>query len=461
MAQQGVLQPVDVNIDYSPARKRARVEDQGNEDSKYSHSNGDLDLNEVLDFGIGRLDCDSQDVVVSEDDTIFTKTVPIGVDVSCASLTPDSREKQVSILESTLTKESLDKISIGEWSYLLSVNKPSIKPESLINYFDLLCDEVILYILKWIPKTSLKNVALCCKRLYRLSNDETLWTRLDISNKRLSPGKLGYILSKQVVVLRLARSKIIPTAILPGCRAFEPDFQSRLLYLDLSMTHIATRCLTELFNKCKRLKKLSLENVAVNNEVLIALSGNIDIEVINFAMCTGIQEDGLKYLLRNCRHVRELNIAWTNLSQPSIRLICDNLSSTMDRLNISGCKKMMTDSHVASLVSSCPKLRELDLSDCTNITRDTMKYIRRLENLTFIALSRCYMIPSSSILLLKKLKNLSYLDIHGGYIADHELKQIHAALGNAVQINQFKFSSVARPTVGLRRSSIWNMRVKD
>lgn len=73
------------------------------------------------------------------------------------------------------------------------------------------------------------------------------------------------------------------------------------MYLDLSMANISTSSLTQFFSKCKRLKKLSLENVPVCDEVLIAMSANKDIEVINFAMSTGITETGLKSLLANCR----------------------------------------------------------------------------------------------------------------------------------------------------------------
>lgn len=62
---------------------------------------------------------------------------------------------------------------------------------------------------------------------------------------------------------------------------------------------------------------------------------------------------------------------------------------------------------------------------------------------------------------LKKLYQLSYLDVHGGYIDPDDLRYIQENLGARVEINKFKFSSVARPTVGLRRSSIWNMRVRD
>lgn len=73
------------------------------------------------------------------------------------------------------------------------------------------------------------------------------------------------------------------------------------MYLDLSMATISTSSLALLFSKCNRLKKLSLENVPVNDDVLTALSANKDIEIINFAMSTGIMETGLRYLISNCR----------------------------------------------------------------------------------------------------------------------------------------------------------------
>ncbi|KAF7279944.1 S-phase kinase-associated protein 2-like [Rhynchophorus ferrugineus] len=461
MSRQSVLQPVDVNVDHSPARKRARFDetvDDSNKSNLWILSNKELVLHEVYDHGIGRLDCDSDDLV-TEDDSIFNKSEGIGIDVSCASMTPNTKGKQLSILESTLTKESLDKLSNGEWDNLF--NKTTIKPTDKTNYFDTLSDEVILQVFRWLPKSYLGDISLVCRRFYRLTQDESLWTRMDVSNKHLAAGELGKILSKQVVVLRLARSEIMHKPILPGCKASLLDFRSRLLYLDLSMAHISLDSLVMIFNKCRRLKKISLENVPVSDDVLIALSANKDIEVINFAMCTGMQEDGLRYLLTNCRQIRELNIAWTYLNGDCIEYLCENLPSTMDRLNFSGCRKLLLDKHVASLVLSCPRLRELDLSDCTSITGESVRQITTLEDLAFVALSRCYLIPYKSLGQLRKLINLSYLDIHGGYIDGAELKEVENDLGGSVQINQFKFSSVARPTVGMRRSSIWNMRVRD
>ncbi|KAJ8928031.1 hypothetical protein NQ314_019442 [Rhamnusium bicolor] len=329
-----ILQPVDVNIGRSPARKRARYDedvDEVNKSGRWSLNKSEVVLHEVYDHGVGRLDCDAEEVL-TDDDTIFNKNEPGAIDVSCCSMTPNSRDKQ----------ESLNKLTLGEWDNLL-VKKPMIRPTDKTNYFDMLSDEVILHILRWLPKIYLMDIALVSRRFHRLTQDESLWTRMDVSNKHLEAGELGKILSKQVIILRLARSEICFPPILPDFKAALPDFRSRLLYLDLSMTYISPQCLTIVFSKCRRLKKLSLENVPVNDDVLITLSANKDIEIINFAMATGIQEDGLRYLLTNCRKIRELNIAWTYLNGPSIQYICENLPSTMDRLNFSGCRKLLSD----------------------------------------------------------------------------------------------------------------------
>ncbi|CAH0555512.1 unnamed protein product [Brassicogethes aeneus] len=458
MSRQSILQPVDVNIGRSPSRKRARYDEEAFGGNSWSLNKSDVILHEIFDHGVGRLDCDTEEVL-SDDDTIFNKEEPRAIDVSCVSMSPSSKVKQLAILESTLTKEALDKLTLGEWDNLL-VNKPMMRPTDKTNYFNSLSDEVVLHILRWLPRAHLREISLVSRRFYRLTHDDSLWTRMDMSNKTLAPGVFGTILAKQVVVLRLAKTKICDPPINPTCTLSSNDFQCRMVYLDLSMAYISTETLAVLFGKCRRLKKLSLENVPVDDDVLRALSGNKDIEVINFAMSTGIQEEGLKYLVNNCRRVRELNVAWTYLNSKSIQYLCENLPSSMDRLNFSGCRKLLNDKNVSDLVSSCPRLRELDLSDCTIITGESVRKIAILEDLHFLALSRCYSIPYKSLLHLKKSSNLSYLDVHG-YMDRAELRQIGDGLGPQVQLNKFVFSSVARPTVGLRRTSIWNMRVRD
>lgn len=320
---------------------------------------------------------------------------------------------------------------------------------------------MVLHILHFLPKRVLSTAALVCKRWHRLTQDESLWSRMDLSYHQLQQGALGHIISRQVMILRLTQAKIVHPPILPDSCAYSEDFRSRLLLLDLSMVNISCDSLVELFKRCNRLKKLSLEHVKVNENVLSALSLSKNLEILNLAMVEGINEKGLRYLLSNCQNIRELNLAWTYLNVNSIQYICTNLPKTLDRLNISGCRKLLSDKNVFELVSRCKDLRELDLSDCTSVTGEAVSYITMLRDLNFLAVSRCYQISYKSLLQLKKIPSLLYLDVHGGYVDTTELRHVQENLGSHVQINKFKFSSVARPTVGTRRSSIWNMRVRD
>lgn len=50
------------------------------------------------------------------------------------------------------------------------------------------------------------------------------------------------------------------------------------------------------------------------------------------------------------------------------------------------------------IVSRCPQLRELDLSDCTALTSQTINIVASLKQLEYLSLSRCYNINVSAYL---------------------------------------------------------------
>ena len=51
--------------------------------------------------------------------------------------------------------------------------------------------------------------------------------------------------------------------------------------------------------------------------------------------------------------------------------------------------------------------------------------------------------------------------LQGGKLSSivNYIKYTYCFLG--IEINKFMFTSVARPTVGIKRTSIWNLRVRD
>jgi F-box and leucine-rich repeat protein 1 (S-phase kinase-associated protein 2) len=60
---------------------------------------------------------------------------------------------------------------------------------------------------------------------------------------------------------------------------------------------------------------------------------------------------------------------------------------------------------------------------------------------------------------LKQLRQLSSLDIFG-VVDERGLQKLQSLLGSPIALNQQRFSYVARPTYGLRRTSIWGLRTR-
>jgi len=115
---------------------------------------------------------------------------------------------------------------------------------------------------------------------------------------------------------------------------------------------------------------------------------------------------------------------------------------------------------VKNIVKCCPDLVELDLSDCTNLTSGTLEVVMAgLKKLQHLSLSRCYNMANSNFRQLEKFETLEYLELFG-VLHDSVLASLTLDLEN-ISINRFPFSTVARPTTGFRRTSLWGLRVRD
>lgn len=116
-------------------------------------------------------------------------------------------------------------------------------------------------------------------------------------------------------------------------------------------------------------------------------------------------------------------------------------------------------SDVKDLSKRCLNIIELDLSDCAMLTMYTIHHLPNFLKLEHLSLSRCYSIPLSSYIKLAHMSCLLYLDVFG-LMSESVLKSLQAAC-RKLEINKYLYSSVARPTVGIRRTSIWGLRVRD
>ena len=102
----------------------------------------------------------------------------------------------------------------------------------------------------------------------------------------------------------------------------------------------------------------------------------------------------------------------------------------------------------------------MDISDARSLTSDSIRsivdYTLHIEKLST---SRCFGIAPATYLKLEKCPNLKYLNVFG-VMKDGALEELRGYLGS-VDINQFYYSSIAKPTVGIKRTSIWNQRTRE
>lgn len=268
-------------------------------------------------------------------------------------------------------------------------DRPIFQPS--VDHFSQLSDEMILHIFKWLPKKTLNRCCYVSTRFNSIVHTDILWTRLDLGGKNLKRGALGNVISRGVVILRLAQAEIHDPIFVDEISYVNWDkYHTKLQYLDLSMCTISESSLQLLLSKCRKLKKLSLEHVKINDVICGEIATNEDIDSLNLTMCEGVTAIGVEVLVTKLKNLKCLNISWTNLSLKALQIFVANITPGLLRLNIAGCRNTMTDQLLADLVARCSGLVELDISDCPKLSTDGLKILSNLKTLEYLSISRCY-----------------------------------------------------------------------
>lgn len=327
-----------------------------------------------------------------------------------------------------------------------------------------LSDETILEVFKWLPKSVLISCGRVCRRWMLLAFDESLWRRLDLGKKLLGPSVLGNVLSRGVTVLRLAtadvKTPIFDDTPLLCCPADKSSVACKVQYLDLSMASVSKAALCQLFARCTQLKKLSLEQCTLDDQICRLIGTNRDLEALNMCMTTGITPTGIAHICRGCTSLTSWNLSWSGMNRACLDSFVLTATPKLRELNISGCHMELRNDHIPALVKRCPHLVELDLSDATEISCEAIHAIvKGLSDLQHLGLSRCYNIVPTTFLMLSQMESLQQLELFG-VLGDSALQAVRKRLPQ-LDINKQLFSTVARPTTGIRRTSIWGIKVRD
>ena len=164
-------------------------------------------------------------------------------------------------------------------------------------------NEVILKVWSFLTIRDLGNCAQVSKRFKNICSDESLWKKINLSDKIVPTVFIEKILVRGCEFLNLNN------AILEGDSYFLSN--SKLRYLDLSNTTADFGVLEDLVGSCQSLEKLSLDGSTINSNILtrVCLNNGQSLVVLDLSGYQGLH-DTIKILVDNCVNLSELNLSF-------------------------------------------------------------------------------------------------------------------------------------------------------
>ncbi|XP_009960159.1 PREDICTED: S-phase kinase-associated protein 2 [Leptosomus discolor] len=333
------------------------------------------------------------------------------------------------------------------------VRRPRLLREAESGFsWDALPDELILAVFAYLPLKDLINVSLTCKRWHRLSFDESLWQTLDLSGRNLLPGVIGLLLPAGVTVFQGSRSCIWNPL-------FKTNKPLKVQHMDLSNSTVSVADLQSILCLCERLQNLSLEGLVLSDDIIKSIAKNPNLIRLNLCGCSGFSAEALELMLSSCSMLGELNLSWCDFTASHVKAAVNNVTSKVTQLNLSGYRQSLQVSDVKTLVERCPFLVHLDLSDSMMLKPECFQYIRQLNFLTHLCLSRCYHISPGALLELGEIPTLKTLQVFG-IVTDGALQVLRETFPN-VMINSIPLTTIARPTASSKMNcEIWGIKCR-
>nr|XP_046230678.1 S-phase kinase-associated protein 2 [Scatophagus argus] len=318
--------------------------------------------------------------------------------------------------------------------------------------WDHLPDELLLRILFCLPLQDLLRLSTVCKRWHRLAFDESLWRSVDLEGLTHVDPALSQVLKTGVRRLRCPRSFVEELH-------FAGSGPLQIVEMDLSSSIIPTSALESIICRCRLLEYLSLEGLPLSDAIISSLSKNPNLLQLNLSGCSGFSAPALADMLKSCCSIEQLNISWCDFNSNHVKSVVDTVSSSVTHLNLSGYRENLTLDHVKVLVTRCPHIQTLDLSDSTLLMADSFAVLKQLKHLLHLSLSRCYHIHLAALNDLGKMVPTLYLLDVFGIVLNSHLASLKKEMPH-VSINSRPFSFVARPTPASRLCdrTMWNRK---
>ena len=255
-------------------------------------------------------------------------------------------------------------------------------------------DEVILKVVTYLDINDLVKFGEVSKRMKAISNDITLWKKMNLSRNEWSwcdefdvpTNFVEMVIENGCQYLSLQYMKVGTPGgpeSLTSAGHLCLGKASSLRYLDLKYCNAGVLFFEEILASCHLLQRLSMASYGPGKYITSKMIGSIcyqngrTLQILDLSFWSGLNLESIQKITKNCVGLKNLDLFATELSMDSINFLVNNLTPGVDKLALGGLPNLK-DKHVKALVARCNKLSVLNL-DHTRISYDSLTYI--IENL--------------------------------------------------------------------------------
>ncbi|KAK4139806.1 SCF E3 ubiquitin ligase complex F-box protein grrA [Dichotomopilus funicola] len=195
-----------------------------------------------------------------------------------------------------------------------------------------------------------------------------------------------------------------------------------ILEIDLQQCReIGNEPVTALFTKGNALRELRLSNCElIDDSAFLSLPSNRQYEhlrILDLTFSAGITDHGLERIIDVAPRLRNLVLQKCRNLTDAAAYAISKLGKNLHFLHLGHCQNI-TDDGVKRLVSMCNRIRYIDLGCCSQLTDDSVTRLATLPKLKRIGLVKCANITDASVIALANANRRPRLrrDAHGNFI---------------------------------------------
>ena len=248
--------------------------------------------------------------------------------------------------------------------------------------------EIIHHIMKYLPFKELMRLRKVNRRLWLLSDAESLWKDITISNSSLSCGLISETLNKQIIALNIRNCTIQGSYLnmLHLGRSLQNGL-STIKFLGLQGYKGSDIIASIIVAESTELETLDMsENrYSMVSTTIRKMKNNNKLTAINLSAVGGhyAEMGGMVYhpfdihtmkpLVDKCRHLTDVILFGSKLTHEAITYFCENAPATLLRLNIA--RERAYNDDIRALTLSCPHLQYLNIAETSVAYQDIINIV--------------------------------------------------------------------------------------